>query len=42
MKRWLPSPLMSCILLLFWLLLNESLEASTLLLGAILASSYRY
>ncbi|MNR82680.1 Na(+)/H(+) antiporter subunit E1 [compost metagenome] len=37
MKRWLPSPLMSFILLLFWLLLNESLEASTLLLGAILA-----
>ncbi|MBX9798188.1 MAG: Na+/H+ antiporter subunit E [Burkholderiaceae bacterium] len=37
MKRWLPSPLMSCILFLFWLLLNESLEASTLLLGAILA-----
>lgn len=37
MKRWLPSPLMSFILLLFWLLLNDSLEASTFLLGAILA-----
>ncbi|RBA24926.1 Na+/H+ antiporter subunit E [Herminiimonas fonticola] len=37
MKRWLPSPWMSLVLLLFWLLLNESLEPAHLLLGAILA-----
>jgi multicomponent K+:H+ antiporter subunit E len=37
MKRWIPSPWMSFVLLLFWLLLNQSLEAAHLLLGAILA-----
>mgnify|MGYP000863180192 CR=1 FL=1 len=34
MKRWLPFPLMSFVLLLFWLLLNESLDPSHILLGA--------
>lgn len=33
MKRWLPFPMMSLVLLLFWLLLNQSLAASDLLLG---------
>ena len=37
MKRWLPSPWMSFALLLFWLLINQSLEPAHLLLGAILA-----
>ncbi len=37
MKRWLPSPWKSLVLLLFWLLLNQSLEPAHLLLGAILA-----
>ncbi|MES2024492.1 MAG: Na+/H+ antiporter subunit E [Pseudomonadota bacterium] len=37
MKRWLPSPMMSCVLLLFWLLLNESVDPAQILLGAILA-----
>lgn len=37
MKRWLPSPIMSFVLLLFWLLLNESLEPAQILLGAMLA-----
>lgn len=37
MKRWLPAPLMSVVLLLFWLLLNESLEPAQILLGAFLA-----
>ncbi|MFJ7567338.1 Na+/H+ antiporter subunit E [Herminiimonas sp. NPDC097707] len=37
MKRWLPSPMMSFVLLLFWLLLNESLEPAQILLGAVLA-----
>ena len=37
MKRWLPSPWMSLSLLLFWLLINESLEPAHILLGAILA-----
>lgn len=37
MKRWLPSPLTSGILLLLWLLLNQSLETVHLLLGAMLA-----
>jgi len=36
MKRWLPFPMMSVVLLLFWLLLNQSLAPSDLLLGAIL------
>jgi multicomponent K+:H+ antiporter subunit E len=33
MKRWLPSPWMSGVLLLMWLLLNQSLEAAQILLG---------
>jgi multicomponent K+:H+ antiporter subunit E len=37
MKRWLPSLLMSGILLLLWLLLHESAAPATLLLGAVLA-----
>jgi multicomponent K+:H+ antiporter subunit E len=37
MKRWLPSPLVSGILLLLWLLLNQSLEPAQVLLGAVLA-----
>jgi len=36
MKRLLPFPMMSIVLLLFWLLLNQSLAPSDLLLGAIL------
>jgi multicomponent K+:H+ antiporter subunit E len=39
MKRWLPSPFVSGILLLLWLLLHQSMDPSTLLLGAILAIS---
>lgn len=34
MKRWLPSPWMSFILLLVWLLLNQSIEPAQILLGA--------
>jgi multicomponent K+:H+ antiporter subunit E len=34
MKRWLPSPLMSAGLYALWLLLNQSLAAGHLLLGA--------
>lgn len=37
MKRWLPSPLVSGMLMLLWLLLNQSLELAHLLLGAGLA-----
>lgn len=36
MKRWLPSPLLSLALWALWLLLNESLEAAHVLLGALL------
>ena len=36
MNRWLPSPLTSIVLMLFWLLLNQSLEPVHLLLGACL------
>ena len=36
-KRWLPSPPLSLALLVVWLVLNQSLEASTLLMGAMLA-----
>jgi multicomponent K+:H+ antiporter subunit E len=36
MKRWLPSPLTSILLMLLWLLLNQSLEPAHLLLGACL------
>ena len=35
-KRTLPFPLLSVVLLLFWLLLNQSLAPSDLLLGALL------
>jgi multicomponent K+:H+ antiporter subunit E len=34
MKRWVPSLGMSAVLLLVWLLLNQSLEAAQVLLGA--------
>lgn len=37
MRRWLPSPLLSLVLLSLWLLLNQSIELSQLLLGSILA-----
>lgn len=37
MKRLLPSPLLSLVLLFTWLLLNQSLEAAHLLLGTLLA-----
>lgn len=35
-KRCLPFPLMSIVLLLFWLLLNESIAPSDLLIGAVI------
>ena len=37
MKRWLPFPVMSIVLLLMWLLVNQSVGLSHLLLGACLA-----
>ncbi|WP_420474726.1 Na+/H+ antiporter subunit E [Noviherbaspirillum sp. ST9] len=37
MKRWLPSPLVAGILLLLWLLLHQSMDPATFLLGALLA-----
>lgn len=37
LKRLLPSPAQSLVVLLTWLLLNQSLEAAHLLLGALLA-----
>lgn len=37
MKSWLPSPLMSGMLLAFWLVLNQSIEPAHWLLGALLA-----
>lgn len=37
MKRWLPSPLMSAILLATWLLINQSLAPGHILLGLALA-----
>lgn len=36
-RRWLPSPALSMALFVVWLLLNQSLDAATLLLAAILA-----
>lgn len=36
-KRWLPSPPLSATLFLVWLLLNQSLDAGTLILAALLA-----
>ena len=37
MKRWLPFPLLSAVLLAAWLLLNESVAAGDVVLGALLA-----
>ncbi len=37
MKRWLPSPPLSLALFIVWLLLNQSMDSSTLLLAAILS-----
>ncbi|MDR2851450.1 MAG: Na+/H+ antiporter subunit E [Burkholderiaceae bacterium] len=37
MKRWLPSPTLSLLLLAAWLLLNQSLDPATVLLGLFLA-----
>lgn len=37
MKRWIPTPLMSASLFVLWLLLNQSLDAGHLLLGAVVA-----
>jgi multicomponent K+:H+ antiporter subunit E len=37
LRRWLPSPPLSLALFVVWLLLNQSLDAATLLLAAILA-----
>lgn len=37
MKRWIPSPPLSLALFVVWLLLNQSLDAASLLLAAILA-----
>ena len=36
MKRWLPFPVVSLILCLLWLLLNQTADAANLLLGALL------
>ena len=36
-KRWMPSPMLSLALFVVWLLLNQSLQAATLLLAALLA-----
>lgn len=37
MKRWLPSPPLSLALFVVWLLLNQSMDAPTLLLAAVMA-----
>lgn len=37
MSRWLPSPILSAALLIMWLLLNQSIAPTHLLLGAALA-----
>ena len=37
MRRLIPSPVLSCALLVLWLLLSQALDAATLLLGALLA-----
>lgn len=37
MRRWLPSPPLSMALFAVWLLLNQTLDAATLLMAAILA-----
>jgi multicomponent K+:H+ antiporter subunit E len=38
MKRWLPFPLLSALLLAMWLALNETLAAGQVLLGVLLAA----
>jgi multicomponent K+:H+ antiporter subunit E len=35
-RRWLPYPILSVLLLLIWLLLNQSIAPGTILLGALL------
>lgn len=37
MKRWLPAPLASAVVLLVWLLLNQSVAPGQILLGVLLA-----
>ncbi|HEU0199710.1 MAG TPA: Na+/H+ antiporter subunit E [Burkholderiaceae bacterium] len=37
MKRWLPAPLLSLVLLIVWLLLNNTIHPAHLVLGALLA-----
>ncbi|RYY61237.1 MAG: Na+/H+ antiporter subunit E, partial [Comamonadaceae bacterium] len=37
MRRWIPSPPLSIALFAVWVLLNQSLDAATLLLAALLA-----
>jgi multicomponent K+:H+ antiporter subunit E len=37
MKRWIPSPPLSFALFIVWLLLNQSLDAATLLMALVLA-----
>ena len=37
MKRWLPFPLMSALLLILWLLLNQTLSLGQILLGSLAA-----
>ncbi|MDM0113557.1 Na+/H+ antiporter subunit E [Variovorax sp. J22R133] len=37
MKRWMPSPPLSMVLFVVWILLNQSIHPATLLLAAILA-----
>jgi multicomponent K+:H+ antiporter subunit E len=36
-KRWLPAPLLSALLLVVWLLLNNTLDPAQIVLGALLA-----
>ena len=36
-RRWLPSPLLSCVLFVVWPVLNQSWSLGQLLLGLILA-----
>lgn len=36
MRRWLPYPMLSTLLLVVWLLLNQSMAPGTILLGALL------
>lgn len=37
MKRWLPHPLLACLLLLTWVVLQQSLAPRTFIFGALLA-----